>query len=648
VSIIEAHSSAKPRFAFFYVVIGTIFTVLLVGLAYRQLFGSEGFLERERLQNQRRILTPGPRGEIFDREGRVLVANRPRFSAVVFFSELRPAFLTAERRLVRDVRDGNHPPPPEGLSRSRRMSWYAETARAQVLQSHLDACGNILGKIFTIDRGNLESHYRQQPLLPYPLLDDLSPEEFAMLVEQLPQESPVQIYSSLTRHYPYGSVAAHTLGYVTSTLDIPTENLPGGDLMTFYSRGSIGRDGIERAFDSELQGQTGSEILVVDPAGFQVQMVENAPPVTGSGFYSSIDIDIQAAGESAFGTREGALVAMDVRTGEVLAMVSRPDYDLNDLTPFISRDTFRDIEDRGAWINRALQGLYPPGSTYKLVTAIAALRAGIITPETVIDCPGFHTVGGRRFPCHRRSGHGPQRLADAIRQSCNVYFYKISLEMGIDTLATESRRFGLHAPTGIDLPFEATKMIVPDAAWKRADRGEGWVGGDTANVSIGQGFLRVTPLQMAAFAASLARGETLTRPTISRRPFGQPSVVAGNQSLGLSPSDHAALLYGMEQAVQIGTGRQASIAGVRLGGKTGTAQVRTPRGTLELAWFLGFGPIEDPRIAIVLVVVGDQEDEANAGGAVAAPIARDVFRVYFEKHGRNDSSDTTLAGSSGR
>ena len=631
-SIIEAHSSVKPRIAFFYIVIAAIVAVLFVGLGYRQLFGSEGFLESERLQNQRRILVPGPRGEIYDREGRVFVANRPRFSAVVFFSELRPDFLTAERRLVRDVRDGKLPGPPEGLMRAHRLNWYSARARADVVQKHLDACGKILNSVFTVDSTNRESHYNQRPLLPYPLLDDLSPDEFARLVEQLPQESPVQIYSSLTRHYPYGSAAAHTLGYVTSTLDIPTENLPGSDLMTFYSRGSIGRDGIEKAFDSQLQGRTGSEILVVDPSGFEVELVENKPPVTGNPIFCSIDIDIQTAGEDAFGTREGAMVVMDPRTGEVLAMVSRPDYDLNDLTPYISRDTFADIENRGAWINRALQGLYPPGSTFKLITAIAALRAGAVTPETVVNCPGRFMVGRKAFVCHNHAGHGPVRLTDAIRQSCNVYFYKAALDVGIEKLAAEARRFGLDRRTGIDLPFEATKMLIPDPAWKRADRGEGWASGDTANMAIGQGFLRLTPLQMTAFACSLARGETLTVPTIARRENSQPTVVAGNQSIGLSPSDHRALLAGMEQSMQIGTARKAAIKGIRMGGKSGTAQVQTQRGMLELAWFLGFGPLEHPQVAVVLVVVGEQPDEANAGGAVAAPIAKQVLEVYFEKN----------------
>lgn len=637
-SIIETHSSVKPRIVFFYAIVSAMVAVLFGGLAYRQLFGSEGFTERERLQNQRRILIPGPRGEIYDREGRVFVANRPRFSAVLFFSDthLRSEFLDEERRLVRDVREGLAERPAAG---------YSAQARANIVQRYLDECGRILGRAETVDTRTLERHRNQQPLLPYPILDDLAPAEFARLLEQLPSGSPVQIYSSTTRHYPYGNAAAHTLGYVTSTLDIPTENLPGGDLTTFYGRGSIGRDGMERQFDPILQGQTGSEIWVVDPVGFQVDLVENQPPVTGNTLHASLDIDLQTRGESAFGTREGALVAIDVNTGEILALVSRPDYDLNDLTPYISRETFAQIEERGAWMNRALQGLYPPGSPFKLLTATAGLRAGAITPETVVNCSGHLKVGNKQFVCTawRRGGHGPMKLADAIRASCNVYFYQTALDVGAVKLAEEARRFGLHLPTGLELPFEATRMIVPDPAWKRENRGEGWVPGDTANMAIGQGFLLFTPLQMACYAASLARGETVTVPTILRSRHGRTPVVAGNQSLGLSPTDRAVIYAGMEQAVQLGTAKFAAVPGVRLAGKTGTAQVRTPRGTLELAWFLGFGPVEKPQIAIVLVVVGDEPDEANAGGLVAAPIAKQVFETYFQKHPVN-AGRRTIAG----
>lgn len=629
-SIIETHNAIKPRIIFMYGVIGLMIIVLFCGLTYRQVLSNTLFVESERIQNQRRILIPGPRGEIYDREGRVLVANRPRFSAVLFFSDeqLRQEFRQEYLRVVRDIRNEAIPEPPEGRETK---------ARANVLQRYLDQCGVILGRFEEIDTRKLRDHFHQQPLIPFKLLDDLTLPEFAMLLEQLPPASPIQIYPTTARHYPYGSAASHVLGYVTSTLDLPETNLPGADLTTFYGRGSLGRDGLEKQFDDRLQGHTGSEIWIVDPAGFQVRLIDSKAPVSGGSVQSSLDIDLQLTAERAFGEREGSLVLIDVNTGEILAMVSKPDYDLNDLTPFISRDTFADIEDRGAWINRATQGLYPPGSPFKLITALAGMRAGTLDPEAEVVCTGYFEVGNRMFPCHNRAGHGPMNLQRAIASSCNPYFYKNAIDAGVDFLAAESKRFGFDTPTGIELPGEATRMIVPDRNWKRSELGIPWFPGDTANMAIGQGYLRVTPLQMACFTASIARGETLTKPTLLRRDSGVPPAIAGNQNLGIPPQFRTAFIEGMKMSATIGTGRFVTrdapdLRGVELAGKTGTAQVRTPRGTLELAWFIGFGPVVDSDVAIAVVVVGEQPDESNAGGSVAAPIAGTVLNAFFSKH----------------
>lgn len=627
-SIIETHTALKPRIAFFYAIIGVTVTVLFCGLAYRQLLSQDAFLDSERRQSQRRILIPGPRGEIFDRENRVLVANRPTFATVLYFSDenLQHEFQDSDRTLVRDVREGILPAPPNNEFRT--------AARARVVQKYLDQCNAITGRHDELSWRTLKRHYNEYPLLPFPLLKDLTPSEFAECLEQLLPDSPIQLYSSTTRHYPYGSAAAHTLGYVTSTQDLPAENLPGADLHTFYGRGSIGRDGLEREFDDQLQGKTGSEIWVVDPSGFQERMVENTPPVPGNSIYTSLDVDLQLAGERAFAEREGALVALDVKTGEILALVSQPDYDLNDLTPYISFETKAQIDDRGAWLNRAIQGTYPPGSTFKLITAMAALRNGAITPDTVFDCPGSIVVGNRTFRCHawRRGGHGKVDLVRAITVSCNVFFYKTALALGPEKLAAEARRFGYDQVTSVELPNEVQRMIVPDPEWKRNSGRGGWVDGDTANFAIGQGFLDVTPLQVACFTASLARGETRTVPTILRRDNRTPRAAANNQSIGLPPQDMAAILQGMEQCAQFGTAQFANIPGIRLGGKTGTAQKLTPRGMLELAWTLIFGPLEDPHVAVAVIIVGEKPDEPNAGGREAGPVAKQVLEAYFQKH----------------
>lgn len=624
-SVIETHRNQQPRLLFFYGVFALMMIVLGLGLAYRQVLRSASYSERERLQNQRRILVPGPRGNIYDREGTLLVGNRPRFAAVMFLSDptIRQGFRTEYKGLVRDLRAREIPLAGRDLETEARLA---------VIQVYLDQLNGILNRGATIDGRKLNRHFAQQPLLPFTIIDDLEPEEFALLIEQLPVESPIQVYSAPTRYYPYGSSAAHTLGYVVSGLDLPESNLPGEDLTTFISKGRFGQNGLEKSFDDHLQGQTGGEIWIVDPAGFQAERIRRDLPVQGRPLNTSIDIDLQTEGEAAFGDRQGALVALDVRTGEVLAMISKPDYDLNDLTPFISNKVFARINEEGAWLNRADQGLYPPGSLFKVVTAIAGLRSGAITPESTALCTGYYRVGGRNFPCHNRRGHGEVTLRDALRVSCNVFFYQYGLATGIDNLSVEARRFGLDQPTGIELPSEASAMIVPSRDWKREHQNMPWFPGDTANTSIGQGFFRVTPLQMACIAASLARNETRTRPTLLRRLPEEIPDIPGNSMIGLDPELFDLVMEGMEQAVQLGTARLAKVPGVRLAGKTGTAQVRTPDGTLELAWFMAFGPVESPEIAIALVVVGEEPDESNGGGLIAGPIAKRVLQTYFDKH----------------
>ena len=624
-SVIETHRNKKPRLLFFYGLFAAMFVVLALGLAYRQLLHSATYSERERLQNQRRILVPGPRGDIFDREGTLLVGNRPRFAAALFLSDpdIRKAFRAEYIRLVRDLRDHKLPLTGQDLETD---------ARVAVIQVYLDLLNTIINRGATVDGGKLNRHFTQQPLLPFTLLDDLESEEFALLIEQLPVESPIQIFSSPTRYYPYGSSAAHTLGYVASGLDLPESTLPGRDLTTFISKGTFGRNGLERTFDGLLQGQTGGEIWIVDPAGFQVERIRRELPIQGTALNTSLDVDLQTAGEQAYGDRQGALVALDVKTGEILAMVSKPDYDLNDLTPYISHDVFRRIEDEGAWLNRATQGLYPPGSIFKIITAIAGLRVGAITAESTAICTGSFKVGKRRFPCHNRIGHGEVDLRDAIRVSCNVFFYKYGLKTGIDNLSAEARRFGLDRQTGIEIPSEASAMLVPSRAWKEENRNMPWFPGDTANTAIGQGFVRVTPLQMACVVASIARNQTRTQPTLLHRLPDEVRPIPENQAIGLDQAFYNLLIEGMEQAAQLGTARLAKIPGIRIAAKTGTAQVSTPRGTLELAWFMAFGPVQNPEIALALVVVGEEPDESNGGGLIAGPIAKQVLGCYFKKH----------------
>ena len=621
--LIESHSARNPRLLLFHGIIVLLAVFLVSGLAWRQLFHRGLYSERERLQNQRRVIVPGPRGNIYDREGRVLVGNRPRFSVVLNLADLRGELRTEFVKVMRNYR--------EFTKSERPTSEELESlARTSVAQRYLDQINAILDRREKVRTRDLDRHIKQTLLLPYILLDDLAPEEYARLIERLPVTSPLQVYTSSTRFYPYNSAAAHTLGFVGVNDDPVVEDFPGEDLLTFKMKGSLGRTGLEKKFDEHLQGETGGAIYRVDPAGYKVDLpIEKRLPVQGHNLTTSLDIDLQLAAENAMEGRVGAAVALDVRTGEVLVLASKPDYDLNTFVPRLSHDEALQIEESGGWLNRAIQGVYPSGSTFKIITAIAGLRSGAIDRDhSSVICPGFFMVGSRRFPCNAHFGHGERNLVGAIRDSCNVFFYKYGIETGGDLMAAEARRFGYDKPTGIELPSETHRMLVADPAWKQKTLNEKWFPGDSANMAIGQGFLDVTPLQVACFVASFARGETETKPTIlhvADRPTQHTTPI------GLAPADYAAILNAMQQGYQIGTGRLARIDGLSAATKTGTAQKRTPQGTIELAWMIAFAPAENPQIAIAVCLESQEPDASFGGGVYSSPIVKAILEAWKNK-----------------
>lgn len=621
--LIERRTHRNPRLLVFYGAVIAMTVVLTSGLAYRQLFKSGLYAERERLQNLRRIVSPGPRGNIYDREGRLLVGNRPRFSVILDLAELRAEFRAEYRKIER-----NYAALPRG--ERPNSGQMARIARASVAQRYLDQVNGILGREEQVRSADLNRHVTQMLLLPYVLLDDLAPEEYARLIERLPVNSPLQVYTSSTRYYPHGSAAAHTLGYVGVNNDPQVEDFPGEDLLTFKMKGSVGRTGLEKVFDATLEGETGGAIYRVDPAGYKVDLpIEKRMPVQGSNIVTTLDIDLQVAAEAAMKDAEGkdrtgAAVALDIRTGEVLVLVSKPDYDLNVFVPRLSQDEAKAIEESGGWLNRAIQGQYPPGSTFKVITALAGLRAGAIDPSSRVLCPGFYQVGNRRFPCHNRHGHGERDLRGALRDSCNVFFYRYGVEIGPDLIAAEAKRFGYNHPTGIELPHEFRHPRVADPAWKLAHMNERWFPGDTANIAIGQGDTLITPLQAACMVASFARGETETKPTIlhdPRRPAQH------SPPIGLSPSDYNAVLEGMEQCYQIGSGKLVHVDGLRGAAKSGTAQL----GRKDMAWIVAFAPVEDPQLAVAVVLEGAVDDNNFGGGVYAGPVANAILSAWKDK-----------------
>ena len=630
-SMVESRTGYDPRIIAFHGIVALLLAVLACGLAYQQIIKGSIHHEQERQQNERRIITPGARGNILDRQGRLLVANRARFAVVLDLEALRPDFRSEAIRIRNNYRAAGDQDLPSN-------SQVERIAHVSVAQRYLDQVNALLGRAGSVDGGALQRHLERQLLLPYTLVDDLSPEEFARLTERLPVNSPLQVYPSYARTYPFGAAAAHVLGYVGVNENEDAEEFPGGGLATLKIKGTVGRDGLERQFDSVLQGEAGYTILRVDPAGYKVNPpIDHRLPVQGKSLATSLDIDLQVAAEEALGDQKGAVVAMDVRTGEVLVMASEPGYDLNAFSPHLSLAAAADIENRKAWNNNALNAVYSPGSTFKIVVSTAALLSGAITPtDTPSDCDGSMMIGNRRFTCDNGLGHhGELQLPEAIAESCDIYFYTVGLKTSAEVIAAQARRFHLDRPTGIELPGETHRMLIPDPAWKLKVRGEGWNPGDTANMAIGQGDVQVTPLDMACFAASFARDETWTRPTLLHDPDRRPQHTART---GLSAAQRAAILRGMEGCTQEGgtaafltTIEAMRVPGVRIAGKTGTAQINSPQGKVDEAWFICFAPLENPEIAVAVAIEGTTPGENFGGGREAAPVASAVLRKYFAK-----------------
>ena len=629
-SLVDSHQANDPRIMFFHFVIALLVVVLVGGLAYQQLVKVDEYAEAERKQMQRRILYPGPRGEIEDRAGRLLVGNRARPSVRLMLDELRPELRREYIRIRNNFRAAGDKDVPTSTQ-------LTQLSRVSVVQRYLDKINALTGRDAKVDSARLAHHFARDLLLPFTLLDDLADREFALLLEGLPANSPAQLYPSSVRVYPYGSAAAHTLGYVGASDDLEVEDLPGEGLKTFKMAGTMGRNGIEKRFDSTLQGEAGGAIYRVDPAGNRVSKpIEQVFPRRGKNLQLSLDIDLQVAAETSIGEfgMAGAAVALDVATGEVLVLASKPDYDLSKFSPQISSATWKDAMERQALFPRALQGAYPPGSTFKILTSIAGLRAGTFEPDSSVNCPGFYFMG-RKFGCHD-TVHGEMSFTQAIEKSCNVFFYKHGYDMGAEVIANEAKRFHLDRPTGIELLDETRRMVIPNAEWKRQVHKQGWAGGDTVQMSIGQGFVLVTPLQMACFAASVARDEVWTQPTLLHDP-DRPR--QRTERIGLKAPQRTALINAMEQVTLTGTARILTqgrllprIPGLRIAGKTGTAQKDAEGGKkINFAWFIGFAPVENPQIAIAVAIEGDTPGEETGGSRYAAPVAHAILKTWAEK-----------------
>ncbi|MDR2341397.1 MAG: hypothetical protein LBD72_03690 [Puniceicoccales bacterium] len=616
--------SRLNRIWVFYVFLAATCAYLQGGLFYRQIIQHEKFLEKEQRQNHRRIIVSSPRGNIYDRNGRLLAGNKSQFSLVAYLSGLQGQFLSEYRQRVRQLRKNDL---PVDVREERSQARFA------VLCRYLEPIEKWINHPIPLERKALDRHQAQKILLPMVLMENLSAEELAKIVEFLPPNGPLQVETGTVRFYPNGSVAAHVIGYASPTTEIKADDLVGKNFKTFAGRGIVGRAGVEASMDETLRGVNGGSIWIVDPAGRQTQRVFHQDVTRGKDVTLSIDIDLQKVAEEALSGEVGCAILSDVQTGEILAMASGPSFNLNDLTPRIPNQIYQAITDRGAWLNQCIQGLYPPGSIFKLVSAAVLLRHNVVNRQTEHVCAGYTSVGNRIIRCnnHYERGHLPFILA--LAKSCNSM--PIDLILGhipLQTFLHEIRDFGFGERTGIELPYETRRSLVPTPEWKKEHGYSRWVDGDTANLAIGQGYLLVTPLQINMFTASLAGRRLRTTPTIFRRENGYG--LLQNMPLELDDEAYETFLDGMRGCVEYGSGRRCRVDGLSVAAKTGTAQIRQNGKNSHLAWITAFAPAghgETPRVAVTIMLCEPFDGKEYGGGREAAPVAQKILQSYFKR-----------------
>ena len=481
---------------------------------------------------------------------------------------------------------------------------------------------------------------RNSKFVPVTVADRLSWEDFARVAENAPVLPGVTPEVGLSRLYPRDSDFAHVVGYVGPVSEKDLEGIENPDPLLTIPEFQIGKIGVERWLEDNLRGAAGNSRIEVNAVGRVMRELERTEGIPGADLRLTIDADVQNFVQARLGDESAACVVMDVTNGDLIAAVSSPSFDPNLFVRGISHRDYAMLteNDHRPLANKVVQGVYPPGSTFKMMTALAALEAGVIDGETKISCRGFIELGSRKAHCWKRGGHGAVDLARSLSESCDVYYYEIALKVGIDKIAEMCRRFGLGLRH--DLPMSAiSEGTVPDQAWKLAKDGQDWRKGDTINAAIGQGYVLASPLQLAVMSARIASGRAVV-PRLVRSVGGADLPLVQAAPLGLDGSILRAVRDGMFGVVnrQGATAYSARIVDEKMlmSGKTGTSQVRNISvseretgvvGNDALPWkqrdhalFVGFGPAEAPKYAVSVVV-----EHGGGGSAVAAPIARDAL-----------------------
>jgi len=503
--------------------------------------------------------------------------------------------------------------------RNYRVLIVSEQA-TQGVREALDAIGQVIQLTDQQKRRVLGDIANNKKFVPVPVVENLSWEEFSRINLHLPYLPGVQPDVGQTRDYPFGKEMVHVLGYVGSVS--PEDVKDDDDKLLVLPGYRVGKRGIEKAFDREVRGEAGDSKVEVDAHGRIRRELGKHDGAPGQDVYLTIDCELQRFADQRLGDESAAAVVMDVETGDVLAFSSTPGFDPNWFNVGVTGPQWRDLttSDYKPLLNKATSGIYPPGSTFKTAVALAAIDAGIATPDYHVTCSGVFNFGGHAFHCWQKKGHGTLDIEGGIKNSCDVFFYETARRVGIDRIEEAARKLGLGAVTGIELPGEHSGLI-PSRAWKQKTYKQAWQQGDTLSVGIGQGYVTVTPLQLCQQAARLASGKAVSpRMVHSVGPRAQPRLEAAK--LDFSDEALAKVRSGMNKVMNEGGGSAFSWRipdpGFEMAGKTGTAQVRVYskeehaggiKSNASLQWklrdhalFIGFAPVQAPRYAIVCMI----------------------------------------------
>lgn len=572
----------KQRLNWLLIFIVICFSILVISLWYLQMIKGEEFKERAVENCIRALVEDAPRGRIYDRQEKLLVTNRP-----VVVVSIIPAEVNDLEKL------------------SERLSRIIGISPEEISQT--------------------VKNHRENPFKPVKILDDCKTNKIVEIEERKDELKGVVLEVKPRRDYLYHEFAAHSLGYVG---EIDKEELQQFGNPKFQGGDIIGKAGLEKYYDDILRGEKGGKEVEVDALGREIATLLYQKPVPGKDLVLTIDRDLQLYGENLLFGEKGSIIMSDPNSGEILALVNRPSFNPNLFADGISHSDWQRLSSDIDYplTNRSVQGLYSPGSIFKVVTAIAALEEGVTDRKRKIYCSGSFELAGQVFTCWNVNGHGNLGIVDGIAYSCNIYFYTLGKDLGIERFNKYMQKFGLGEKTGIDLPAEAVGTI-PSAQWKKREVKEIWFPGDTINLSIGQGYLLLTPLQVHDLITAIAaEGEVYKLHLVKKIISADGNTVEEikpeiYRRVNFSPDTSKIIKEGLRQAILKGTGWRANIKELAVAGKTGTAQ--NPHGETH-AWFIGFAPYEDPEICITVFL-----ENGGEGGEAAAPIARAMLEKYF-------------------